>query len=233
MTKQCPKTFHEVFPLVFLIFSLFFELPRLREAPGGILPDKLAPRIAETARSMWWVYIILTFAEVVLLLIGEMSLYDATAHAFATVATGGFSTKNASIAAFDSAFIDYTISLFMFLAGVNFFLHYQTLHGKPKAYLKDSEFKFYAGVIGVAIILVRHRVVGVLFSLAALVAACLEAFDALGDDMPQTSHPALGKVRELLTSADHGLLTEVRPSPSSPTLTPADPHPSRRPQPEP
>lgn len=128
------------------------------EAPGGILPDKLAPRIAETARSMWWVYIILTFAEVVLLLIGEMSLYDATAHAFATVATGGFSTKNASIAAFDSAFIDYTISLFMFLAGVNFFLHYQTLHGKPKAYFKDSEFKFYAGVIGVAIILVLSDV---------------------------------------------------------------------------
>ena len=70
--------------------------------------------------------------------------------------------------------------------------------------------------------------------LAALVAACLEAFGAAADDMmPQASHPALGKVRELLTSAEHGLLTEVRPCPSSPTLTPADPRPSRRPQPDP
>jgi trk system potassium uptake protein TrkH len=130
------------------------------EAPGGILPDKLAPRIAETARSMWWVYIILTFAEVVMLLVGEMSLYDALAHAFATVATGGFSTKNASVAGFDSAFIDYTISFFMFLAGVNFFLHYQALHGKPKSYFKDSEFKFYAGVIGVVIFLVFSDIAG-------------------------------------------------------------------------
>lgn len=124
------------------------------EAPGGILPDKLAPRIAETARSMWWVYIIMTFAEIVLLLIGEMSLYDATAHAFATVATGGFSTRNASIAAFDSSYIHYVISLFMFLAGVNFFLHYQALHGKMKAYIKDSEFKFYAGIIIFSIVLI-------------------------------------------------------------------------------
>jgi trk/ktr system potassium uptake protein len=123
------------------------------EAPGGILPDKLAPRIAETARSMWWVYIVLTVVETFLLLIGDMSLYDALAHSFATVATGGFSTKNTSIAYFDSAFIDYVISFFMFCAGVNFFLHYQALKGKPKTYFKDSEFKFYAGTI-VAVILI-------------------------------------------------------------------------------
>lgn len=124
------------------------------EAPGGILPDKLAPRIAETARSMWWVYIVLTVAEVFLLLIGGMTIYDAVAHSFATVATGGFSTKNASIAAFDSSFIHYTISFFMFLAGVNFFLHYQALKGRPKAYFKDSEFKFYAGTIVLAVIII-------------------------------------------------------------------------------
>jgi trk system potassium uptake protein TrkH len=128
------------------------------EAPGGILPDKLAPRIAETARSMWWVYIILTVAEVFLLLIGDMNLFDAVAHAFATVATGGFSTKNTSIAFFDSAFIDYTISLFMFLAGVNFFLHYQALHGNLRAYMKDSEFRFYAGVVMLAIAVVLSDV---------------------------------------------------------------------------
>ena len=124
------------------------------EAPGGILPDKLAPRIAETARSMWWVYIVLTFAQVVLLLIAEMSLYDAVAHAFATVATGGFSTKNASVAAFDSAFVDYIISFFMFLAGVNFFLHYQALKGQPKTYFNNSEFKFYALLVGTAVVII-------------------------------------------------------------------------------
>lgn len=124
------------------------------EAPGGILPDKLAPRIAETARSMWWVYIILTFAEVFALMVADMSLYDAVAHAFATVATGGFSTKNSSIASFDNALVDYIISFFMFLAGVNFFLHYQALKGKPRAYLKDSEFRFYAGTIFIAIALI-------------------------------------------------------------------------------
>ncbi len=128
------------------------------EAPGGILPDKLAPRIAETARSMWWVYIILTLAETFLLLIADMSLYDALAHSFATVATGGFSTKNTSIAYFDSSLVDYIISLFMFCAGVNFFLHYQALKGKPKSYFKDSEFKFYAGTILLAIVIVVFNV---------------------------------------------------------------------------
>jgi len=128
------------------------------EAPGGILPDKLAPRIAETARSMWWVYIILTGAQIVMLLIGGMSLFDSMAHTFATVATGGFSTKNASVAAFDSAFIDYTISFFMFLGGVNFFLHYQALRGKPKSYLKDSEFRFYTGITVVICLIILSDV---------------------------------------------------------------------------
>lgn len=134
------------------------------EAPGGILPDKLAPRIAETARSMWTVYIILTVAEVFMLLIGDMTLYDAVAHSFATVATGGFSTKNTSVAHFDSAFIEYVISLFMFLAGVNFFLHYQGLRGKLRAYWKDREFRFYASVVLVAITIIFVDLMGVQYS---------------------------------------------------------------------
>lgn len=117
------------------------------EAPGGVLPDKLAPRIAQTARSMWWVYILLTCLETFLLLAGGMNLFDALCHSFATVATGGFSTKNASIAFYDSAYIHLVITLFMFLAGVNFFLHYQAIIGKPGAYLKDHEFRFYVAVV--------------------------------------------------------------------------------------
>lgn len=124
------------------------------EAPGGILPDKLAPRIAETARSMWWVYIIMTMAETFLLMGGGMSIYDALCHAFGTVATGGFSTKNTSVAYFQSAYIDYVISFFMFLAGVNFFLHYQALKGDLRVFWRDSEFKFYAKAVGLAILVV-------------------------------------------------------------------------------
>ena len=122
------------------------------EAPGGILPDKLAPRIAQTARSMWWVYIIMTAVETFLLMAAPMNLFDAVCHAFATVATGGFSTKNTSVAHFDSAYVDYVISLFMFLAGVNFFLHYQALTGKWKSYTKDREFRFYTVAVLLTIV---------------------------------------------------------------------------------
>lgn len=124
------------------------------EAPGGILPDKLAPRIAETARSMWWVYILMTCVQAVLLMVGGMTPFDSLAHTFSTVATGGFSTKNASVAYFDSAYIDYVISLFMFLSGVNFFLHYQALKGRPGAYWKDSEFRFYLGCTLFAVLII-------------------------------------------------------------------------------
>ena len=113
------------------------------EAPGGILPDKLAPRIAQTARSMWWVYIVLTVLQTFLLLVGGMDLFDSLCHTFATVATGGFSTKNTSIGFYNSAFIDYVVCLFMFLAGVNFFLHYQALTGRLDVFRKDVEFRFY------------------------------------------------------------------------------------------
>lgn len=114
------------------------------EAPGGILPDKLSPRIAVTARSMWWVYIVLTLAETFMLMACGMTLFDALCHSFATVATGGFSTKNTSVLAFDSLSVDLVITLFMFLAGTNFFLHFQALRGKPLAYKDDHEFRFYA-----------------------------------------------------------------------------------------
>ncbi len=157
------------------------------EAPGGILPDKLAPRIAQTARSMWWVYIIMTVAETFLLMVGDMSLYDALCHTFGTVATGGFSTKNTSVAYFDSAYIDYVISFFMFLAGVNFFLHYQALKGKPLAYLKDSEFKFYTKVICVAILIVF-----------------IDTFDSYGQDYLRSFRDSVFTVISIVTTTGYG-----------------------------
>lgn len=112
------------------------------EAPGPTA-DKLTPRIKNTAKILWLVYVGITFVEVIFLLFGGMDLFDATCHSFATMATGGFSTKNASIKAFDSTYIDMVITFFMFLAGVNFALHYRFLIGKFNSYFKDFEFRIY------------------------------------------------------------------------------------------
>jgi trk system potassium uptake protein TrkH len=113
------------------------------EAPG-ISPDKLKPRIRETAIRLWMIYLILTSAELILLLIGGMSFFDAINHSLTTMATGGFSTKNASIAHFTNPFIHYVITLFMFLAGTNFTLTYFGLHGSIKKVWQNEEFRFYS-----------------------------------------------------------------------------------------
>lgn len=115
----------------------------LAEAPG-VTPDKLSPRIAETAKRLWLIYFILTVAEAILLKIAGMSVFDAVNHAFATMATGGFSTKNASIAYFTSPAIHYIIIVFMFLAGVNFTLLYMGFTGKVKHLFRNEEFKVYS-----------------------------------------------------------------------------------------
>ncbi len=119
------------------------------EVPGPTA-DKLTPRIAETARILWIVYVGITFLEVLFLLLGGMGLLDAFCHAFATMATGGFSTRNASIGAFNSAYFDYVITIFMFAAGVNFALHFKFITGKFDAYWKNFEFKTYLGIVLIA-----------------------------------------------------------------------------------
>ncbi len=129
------------------------------EVPGPT-PDRLSPRIKETARLLWVTYLIFSAAEVVLLYLGDVSLYEAVSHAFTTMATGGFSTKATSIGAYNSAYVDTVITVFMFLAGVNFVLHYSAIRGKPTAYFRDSEFLFYITVLLVAtlIITVQTRI---------------------------------------------------------------------------
>ncbi len=112
----------------------------------GLTKDKLAPRIQDTARILWGVYIFITLLEVLLLLAGGLNWYEAFCHAFTTLATGGFSTRTASVGAFGSAYIDYVITVFMFLAGVNFTLHYRFLKGDFAAYFRSEEFRFYCGV---------------------------------------------------------------------------------------
>ncbi len=122
------------------------------EVPSPV-PDKLKPRIRDTALILWKVYALFTVAETLLLMIGGMTFFDALNHAFTTMPTGGFSTKNASVAGFDSVYIDVVITVFMLLAGINFSLHYQVLKGRPLAFWKDSECRFYL-VMSLILILV-------------------------------------------------------------------------------
>lgn len=116
------------------------------EAPG-ISPDKLTPRITETAKRLWIVYFMLTFVEMTLLRVGGMTFYDAINHAFSTMATGGFSTKDASIAAFPSPFIQWTITVFMLLAGINFTVLYMAFTGRMTRVWKNEEFKTFLFLI--------------------------------------------------------------------------------------
>ncbi|GAB5522164.1 MAG: TrkH family potassium uptake protein [Roseivirga sp.] len=112
------------------------------EAPG-ITPDKLQPRIQETAKRLWLLYVGLTLLEAVLLFAGGMSVYDAINHALTTMATGGFSTKNNSAAHFDSPFIQYVLIVFMFLAGTSFTLTYFGIKRQFKKIIKNEEFIVY------------------------------------------------------------------------------------------
>lgn len=112
------------------------------EAPG-ISPDKLQPRIKETAKRLWYIYLGLTVTETVLLWVGGMSFYDAINHALTTMATGGFSTKNASVAYYESPFIQYVIIFFMFMAGTNFTMTYFAMKGKFNKVFTNEEFRTY------------------------------------------------------------------------------------------
>ena len=109
--------------------------------PGG---DKLHPRITDTAKRLWFIYLGYTAAETILLKLAGMSFFDAINHALSTLSTGGFSTKNASIAYWsDKPLIQYIIILFMFLAGTNFVVSYFAFKGKVQKVLRDEEFRFY------------------------------------------------------------------------------------------
>ena len=115
------------------------------EVPGPVA-DKIRPRVKETAKILWMVYVGLTAAEAILLSISGMPWFDAICHAFTTMPTGGFSTQNASIAAYANPAIHYIIILFMFIAGVNFTLHFRALTGNIKLCFKDPEFLTYIAI---------------------------------------------------------------------------------------
>ncbi len=129
------------------------------ETPSPVV-DKLTPRISDTARVLWKVYVLLTLVQVVLLLFGGMSLFDAVCHAFTTMPTGGFSSKNASIAAYNSVYIEIVVTVFMVLAGMNFALHYRLLRGDFRSVRKDPEIRVYLLIFGVLTLLVAADLFG-------------------------------------------------------------------------
>jgi trk system potassium uptake protein len=114
----------------------------------------LTPRIKHTAELLWGVYVFVSLVEAILLKVAGMEWFDAFCHTFSTMATGGFSTKNASIGHYNSALIDYIVVTFMIIAGMNFTLHYRALRGKPLLYFKDREAIFFLVVIFIAIIFI-------------------------------------------------------------------------------
>ncbi|MCF8297317.1 MAG: TrkH family potassium uptake protein [Saprospiraceae bacterium] len=138
------------------------------EVPGPT-PDKLHPRVTGTAKRLWGIYILLTFIETIFLLFGGMDLFDSLCHSFGTMATGGFSTRNTSIAGF-SPYIQYVITIFMILAGTNFTLHYLALMGKFDKLRKNEEFKFYlwmilisTAIITISMIVLRNTTIELAF----------------------------------------------------------------------
>jgi len=123
------------------------------EVPGPTT-DRLKPRIQDTAKMLWGVYLLLTMVETLLLMFGGMTFFDAICHSFATLATGGFSTRNSSLAAYDSSYIDGVVTLFMILAGINFALHFQMLRGKFKEFFRSEELRIYFAIIIIATVVI-------------------------------------------------------------------------------
>jgi trk system potassium uptake protein TrkH len=123
------------------------------EAPGPTV-DKITPKVTETAKILWITYCVLTVAETFLLMGGGMSLFDSLTHTFGTLATGGFSPKDASVGHYNSAYIDVVITAFMLMAGTNFILYFRLVSGKLGSVVGNTELKVYLGIWVVSMVVI-------------------------------------------------------------------------------
>ncbi len=146
--------FVAVFPMLGVGGKRLFAV----EAPGPSQPG-VKPRIRETARILWIIYLGLTCIEIGLLKLAGMTLFDSICHTFATLATGGFSTRNTSVGGFGPA-IQIIMIVFMVLAGANFGLYYHVLQGRWKRFFQDPELRVYLGILLVASLLVSASLIG-------------------------------------------------------------------------
>jgi len=133
------------------------------EAPGPSV-DKITPRITETAKILWIIYLSLTVAETLLLLLGGMDLFDSLTHTFGTLATGGFSPKNSSVGFYSSGYIHVVITIFMYLAGVNFIMYFRLVRGDTRSIIKNTEFRVYTGIFVVASLLIAMDLYGTVYN---------------------------------------------------------------------
>ncbi|MFZ3072781.1 MAG: TrkH family potassium uptake protein [Thermodesulfobacteriota bacterium] len=131
-----------------------------RAEASSLSGEKFAPRIAEVAKILLAMYLLLNFISLVLFILLGMNLFDAFIHMFGTLATGGFSSKNASIGFYNSPAIDVTIVIIMFIGGTNFFLHYGFYRKGIGVYWENEEFRFFMGVIIIATLLVTLSLMG-------------------------------------------------------------------------
>lgn len=129
------------------------------ESPGP-MPGKIVPKVAESAKILYGIYIVITIIEIILLRISGLSLYDSAVHTFGTVGTGGFSNMNSSVGSYNNLAAEIIITVFMFMCGANFALYYQMLKGDLKAPFRDREFRFYSGVVILSIVLITINLYG-------------------------------------------------------------------------
>ncbi|MCJ7685034.1 MAG: TrkH family potassium uptake protein [Desulfobacteraceae bacterium] len=129
------------------------------EVPSPVV-DKLKPRISETAKTLWKVYLSFTLIEVILLFAGGMPIFDSVCNAFCTMPTGGFSIKNMSIAHYNSVYFDCVLIIFMLLAGINFSLHYKLIKGDLRIFGKDAECRVFLILVAVFVVLITVNIYG-------------------------------------------------------------------------
>jgi len=175
-----------VFTLVLLPFFAGNGTFLYKAEVPGITLEKLRPRVRETAQKLWKVYILLTAVLILLLWTGSMNLFDSVCHAFTTIATGGFSTKQSGILHWNSAYTEYIVIVFMVLGGTNFTLIYYLVHGKFKRLRNNDEFKWYLWAICIFTIIVfagllisnqisgnlEHTFRNALFQVTATITSC-------------------------------------------------------------
>lgn len=129
------------------------------EVPSPV-PDKLTPRLSDSAKILWMVYAGFTLIEIIMLYAGGMPIYDSLCHSLTTLPTGGFSPKNASLSHYNSAYFDTIVFIFMVFAGINFSLHYQMLRGKTLVFWQDSECRFFIGFILILSLIIAWDIYG-------------------------------------------------------------------------
>jgi trk system potassium uptake protein TrkH len=164
------------------------------EVPGPVV-DKVRPRLAATARSLWGIYVGLTVIETILLRLAGMTTYEALCHALTTLPTGGFSTRNASVGEFSSPTIEWIITIFMLLAGINFVLHYRLITGRARQVWRDVELRYFLGVVAAAVLIFTITI------------------HAAGDRLADTIRTAAFQTASILTTTGYATAdTEVWPS---------------------